>query len=122
MSRLITPWPGAVLGLAWGVLATALCGFALGVLLLPQRLLQQPLHQGVLTLHVGADEGLWLWHQPISRSELEPFLRAAAHRRPGIRLRVVPDPQLPWGTLQNLLQQLHQGPLPLELQLPTAKR
>jgi hypothetical protein len=122
MTKLITPWPGAVLGLAWAGLATALCGFALGLLLLPQRLLQQPLHQGVLTLHVGADEGLWLWHQPIKHSELEPFLRAAADRRPGIRLRVVPDPELPWGTLQNLLQQLQQGPLPLELQLPNVKR
>jgi hypothetical protein len=118
MTRLITRSPAAVLALTWATLATALCGFALGLLLLPQRLLQQPLHQGVLTLHVGADQDLWLWHQPISRQELEPFLRAAAQRRPGSRLRVIPDPQLPWGALQNLLQDLQQGPLPLELQLP----
>jgi hypothetical protein len=118
MSRLITRSPAAVLALTWATLATALCGFALGLLLLPQRLLQQPLHQGVLTLHVGADRGLWLWHQPISRPELETFLEAAAQRRPGSRLRVIPDPALPWGALQDVLQQLQHGPLPLELQLP----
>ena len=50
MTRLLSPSPSAVLGLAWAGLATALCGLALGLLLLPQRLLQQPLHQGVVTL------------------------------------------------------------------------
>ena len=40
MTRLITRSPGAVLALTWATLATALCGFALGLLLLPQRLLQ----------------------------------------------------------------------------------
>jgi hypothetical protein len=118
MTRLITASPAAVVGLAWAGLATALCGFALGLLLLPQRLLQQPLHEGVVTLHVGADRELRLWHKPVSRSQLASFLRVAAQQRPGSRLRVIPDPQVSWGALQELLQQLEQGPLPLELQLP----
>jgi hypothetical protein len=120
MSRLITASPTAVVGLAWAGLATALCGFALGLLLLPQRVLQQPLQQGVVTLHVGADRQLRLWHKPVSQSDLASFLQAAAQRRPGSRLRVIPDPQVSWGALQELLQQLAQGPLPLELQLPPA--
>jgi hypothetical protein len=120
MTRLIAASPGAVVGLAWAGLATALCGFALGLLLLPQRVLQQPLHQGVVTLHVGPDRELRLWHKPVKRTELEAFLRIAAQRRPGSRLRVIPDPQVSWGALQELLQQLAKGPLPLELQLPPA--
>jgi hypothetical protein len=118
MSRLILSSPAAVVGLAWAGLATALCGLALGLLLLPQRLLQRTLNQGVVTLHVGADRQLRLWHQPVSRSELPPFLRAAAQRQPGSRLRVVPDPQMSWGELLEQFQQLEGGPLPLELQLP----
>ena len=121
MTRLLTPCPSAVLGLAWAGLATALCGLALGLLLLPQRLLQQPLHQGVVTLHLGADSQLRLWHQPVSRHELTLFLQAVAKRRPGSRLRVVPDPQVSWGALHDLLRQLEEGPLPLELQLPAPR-
>jgi hypothetical protein len=121
MSRLITVSAAATQGLAWAGLATAFCGLALGLLLLPQRLLQQPLHQGVVTLHLGADNRLRLWHQPVSHRELSTFLRAAAQRRPGSRLRVVPDPQVSWGALQDLLRQLEGGPLPLELQLPAAR-
>jgi hypothetical protein len=120
MTRLINACPSAVVGLAWAGLATALSGFALGLLLLPQRLLQQPLQQGVVTLHVGADRELRLWHKPVSRADLEAFLQAAAQRRPGSRLRVIPDPKVSWGSVQELLQQLSQGPLPLELQLPPA--
>jgi hypothetical protein len=121
MTRLLGPSPSAVLGLAWAGLATALCGLALGLLLLPQRLLQQPLHQGVVTLHLAADNQLRLWHQPVSRRELPAFLQAAAQRRPGSRLRVVPDPQVSWGALHDLLRQLEGGPLPLELQVPAAR-
>ena len=122
MSRLLTVSSSATQGLAWAGLATALCGLTLGLLLLPQQLLQQPLHQGVVTLHLGPGNQLRLWHQPVSRRELSPFLQAAARRRPGSRLRVVPDPQVSWGDLQDLLRQLEGGPLPpLELQLPPAR-
>lgn len=101
-------------------LAVALCGFGLALLLLPQRLLQRPLTQGVVSLHVAADGQLRLWHQPVQRPELAAFLQATAQRRPGSRLRVIPDPQVNWGRLRPLLRELQQGPLPLELQLPPA--
>lgn len=104
-----------------GLLAAALCGYGLALLLLPQRLLQQPLlRDGVLSLHVAGDGSLRLWQQPLRQAELLPLLREAARRQPGSRLRVIPAPGLPWGQLQGLLQQLQQGPLPLELQLPPA--
>lgn len=104
-----------------GLLASAICGFTLALLLLPQRLAQQPLlHQGVISLHVAADGSLRLWQQPLARAELLPLLNAAAQRRPGSRLRVSADVELPWGELRRRLQELRRGPLPVELHLPIA--
>jgi hypothetical protein len=113
----------AALPLAAGLqalLAAGLCGFALALLLLPQRILQRPLSQGVISLHLAADGQLRLWHQPVRRPELTAFLKATAQRRPGSRLRVIPDPQVNWGRLRRLLRELEAGPRPLELQLPPA--
>jgi hypothetical protein len=104
------------------LLATALCGFALALVLLPQRLLQRPLSQGVVSLHISATGQLRLWHQPIRQEELNAFLQATAERRPGSRLRVIPDPDVNWGRLRNLLLQLQRSPLPLDLQLPAPTR
>jgi|1048.fasta_scaffold33646_4 hypothetical protein len=105
-------------GLVHGLLATGLAGFGLALLLMPQRIVQRPLRQAIVTLHVGAEQQLRLWHQPIQRRELNTFLRATASRHPGSRLRVIPDPQVNWGQLRLLLQELQVGPLPVELQLP----
>ena len=52
------------------VLATALCGLAMGLLLLPQVRLQRPMAQGVISIHLAADGGLRLWNQPIAAAEL----------------------------------------------------
>lgn len=104
------------------LLAAALCGFALALLLLPQRLLQRPLSQGVVSLHVSSTGQLRLWHQPIRQEELNAFLQATAERRPGSRLRVIPDPDVNWGRLRKLLLQLQRSPLPLDLQLPAPTR
>jgi hypothetical protein len=111
-----------LLGLGHGVLAAGMAGFSLALLLLAQRMVQRPLHQAVVSLHVDAGLALRLWHQPIQRRELAPFLRATASRHPGSRLRVIPDPQVNWGKLRRLLQDLQQGPLPVDLQLPPGER
>jgi hypothetical protein len=103
---------------AHGLLATALCGFALGLVLLPQRLLQRPQRQGVINLHLAADGGLRLWNQPIASGELERLLTAPSLRRRAVRLRIVPNPNTPWGDVRRLLDQLDPLPLSLELQLP----
>ncbi|MEX0587833.1 MAG: hypothetical protein WD136_01120 [Cyanobium sp.] len=103
---------------AHGALATALCGLAMGLLLLPQRLLQRPQAQGVVSLHLAADGGLRLWNQPIASGELKRLLAAPSLRRRMLRLRIVPDPDTPWGDVRRLFDQLTPLPLSLELQLP----
>jgi hypothetical protein len=100
------------------LLATALCGLALGLVLLPQRVLQRPQLQGVISLHLAADGGLRLWNQPITSGELERLLTAPSLRRRAVRLRIVPNPDTPWGDVRRLLDQLDPLPLSLELQLP----
>ncbi len=108
-------WPPA---LAYGLLGTALAGFALALLLLPQRLAQRPMARGVLALQVGPGGALRLWNQPVTRPQLQALLRQARQRRPDLQLRLLPDPATPWGEVLGLLHQLDDGGLTLELQLP----
>lgn len=104
-------------------LGPALLGVALSMLLIalvsvPQRRAQRPAAGGVLALHLLADGGLRLWHRRVAEAELVDLLRAAA-RRPGPpRLRLVPDPTLPWGIVRERIERLEAAGLPLELQLP----
>ena len=100
------------------LLATTLCGLAFGLLVLPQRRLQRPLEQGVISLHLAADGALRLWNQPVAPAELQRLLATPALRRRALRLRVVPDPGTPWGDVHRLLRQLDPLPQSLELQLP----
>ncbi len=104
--------------LAWSAVGVSLCGLAAGLLLLPQRLLQRPMAEGVIAVHLESGGRLRLWHQPISAAALSRFLTAAARRQPPPRLRLVPDPQLPWGEVRRAMALLDRGALPLELQLP----
>jgi hypothetical protein len=107
-----------VLPLAWSVVAVSLCGFAAGLLLLPQRLLQRPLAEGVIAVHLEPGGGLRLWHQSITPADLATVLAAATRRQPPPRLRLVPDPQVPWIEVRRAMATFHRGALPLELQLP----
>lgn len=108
----------AALPLAWSAVAVSLCGLAAGVLLLPQRLLQRPLAQGVIAVHLEPGGRLRLWHQPITPEALSTFLAAAARKQPPPHLRLVPDPQVPWAEVRRSVLLFHRGALPLELQLP----
>ena len=110
-----------LLPLAWSVVAVALCGLAAGLLLLPQRVLQRPLAEGVITVHLEPGGALRLWHQPTTPEALATVLAAAARRRPPPPLRLVPDPQLPWAEVRSALVRFHDGSLPLELQLPVSQ-
>jgi hypothetical protein len=105
-------------------LGPALVGVALSLLLLalvsvPQRRAQRPATAGVLALQLLADGGLRLWNRRLEERELAALLRAAS-RRPGPppRLRLVPDPSLPWGLVRARIEALERAGLPLELQLP----
>ena len=104
--------------LGHGLLATALCGVGLAVLLLPQRWQQRPMAQGVVSVHLAADGRLRLWNQPVASAELVRLLATPELRRRLVRLRIVPDPDTPWGDVRRLLTQLDSLPLSLELQLP----
>ena len=107
----------ATASLATALLGLVLGGFALGLLLLPQRLLQRPLAEGVIALHIEPQGRLRVWNQPISLAALKTLLAAAA-RKPGAKLRLVPSPQTPWGEVSRLVTLFERGDLPLELQLP----
>jgi hypothetical protein len=98
-------------------------GVALSMLLLalvsvPQRRAQRPAAAGVLALHLLADGGLRLWNRRVAEAELGALLRAAASRPAPLRLRLVPDPALPWGMVRERIERLEGFGLPLELQLP----
>jgi hypothetical protein len=104
--------------LVWSLVGVSLCAFTAGLLLLPQRLLQRPLAEGVIAVHLESGGRLRLWHQPISPDALATVLAAAARRQPLPPLRLVPDPQVPWAEVRRALVLFHRGDLPLELQLP----
>ena len=103
--------------LATALLGLSVGGFALSLLLLPQRLLQRPLAEGVIALHIEPQGRLRVWNQPISPAALKALLASAA-RKPGTKLRLVPSPQTPWGEVSRLATHFKRGDLPIELQLP----
>jgi len=104
------------LGLANSAVALALASLIL--LVLPQRLAQRPAGSGVLALRLDSQGQLWLWNQPVRAQQLAPLLAQAARRHPQARLRLQPDPQVPWGEVEVLARRLQASPLPLDLQLP----
>ena len=78
---------------------------------------------GVQTVRVDSGGGLRAWNQPIRPQDLAALLDAARSRRrgsdgEGVRLRLVPDAGVPWGTVKGLVARLEATGLPLELQLP----
>ena len=111
-------WGASLDALALGALATGLTLLTLALILVPQRLAQRPASQGIVSLRLAADGQLRLWNQPIHSGQLIPMLRRleAGQGRPTVRL--VPDRDVPWGAVQQLMGRLGRTDLPLELQLP----
>lgn len=116
-------------GLALNLMAAGLCLLLAALLTVPQRIAQRSGSRGVLALHLEADGGLKLWNRPVQERELRPLLAAAGERQSrglqsrglqsrGLRLRLIPDPALPWGVVQERVATLERSGLPMELQLP----
>jgi hypothetical protein len=110
--------PASLDALALGTWALAFGVLGLACLLVPQRLAQRPAHAGVMTIHLNRDGALRVWNQPIATASLQGLLQRAERRSTGIRIRLVPDPDVPWGMVQNLVERLEAPQRNLELQLP----
>lgn len=112
-------------GVALALLSTTFTALALGAIMCAQRLSQQPAAEGVMTFHLGRHGELRLWNQPIRPQDL-PDLLERAHSRskgsPTVVVRLIPDPQVPWGVTQAVLKRLQPNPPErswiLQLQLP----
>jgi hypothetical protein len=119
-------------GLGLSLVAAALCALVTALVVLPQRLAQRPGSEGVLAVHLDSRGTLRLWNRPIPAGELLELLHARAGRsNPGSApgrdgptlaqsavLRLIPDPDVPWGVVRQVAAGLEGTGLPLELQLP----
>ncbi len=112
------PWGAALDAVALGAMATSLVLLSLALVLVPQRLAQRPASQGIVSLHLGADGRLRLWNQPVPSAQLAAVLKALEDGPGQPTLRLIPDPEVPWGSVQQLMERLGRTDLPLELQLP----
>ncbi|MBM5821338.1 MAG: hypothetical protein FJ082_02420 [Cyanobacteria bacterium K_Offshore_surface_m2_011] len=112
------PWGAALDAAALGAVATALAILSVALVLIPQRLAQRPASQGIVSLHLGADGRLRLWNQPIPSAQLAAVLKGLQDSPGQPTLRLIPDPDVPWGSVQQLMERLGRTDLPLELQLP----
>lgn len=114
----LTGWGRAIDAWALGAMGAGLALLTLALLLVPQRLAQRPASQGIVSLRMARDGQLRLWNQSIPAGQLITVLKSveASADRPTVRL--VPDPDVPWDSVQQLVGRLSRTGLPLELQLP----
>jgi biopolymer transport protein ExbD len=112
------PWLPSLDALALGAMATGLALMTLALILVPQRLAQRPASQGIVSLHLAADGQLRLWNQPVPSGKLASVLKRLETGQGQPTVRLVPDRDVAWGTVQTLMERLGRTDLPLELQLP----
>lgn len=106
-------------GLALGLMAIGLSLLMAALITVPQRLAQRSGGRGVLALHLESDGSLRLWNRPVREEELRQLLASREQLQSrGLRLRLIPDPALPWGVVQERVASLETSGLNLELQLP----
>ncbi len=110
--------PHAIEALALGLMGISLALLTLALSVVPQRLAQRPASAGVILLRLDSRGQLRLWNHAVAPQQLAAVLKRLAQQRSDLRLRLVSDPQVPWGAVQQLVARLDSGPLPLELQLP----
>lgn len=112
-------WGPLLDGLALGLMAWGLCLLMAALITVPQLLAQRSGAHGVLALYLQADGRLRLWNRPVHEKELRQLLASGGEQLArGWRLRLIPDPALPWGVVQERVASLEKSGLVLELQLP----
>jgi hypothetical protein len=106
-------------------LSVVLAGFGLWSTLCLQMMAQKPALHGVMTFHLSKSGDLRLWNQPILPQELPALLQKAHGRSMSERrvvVRLIPDPEVPWGVIHRMLTRLQPHPEDrnwvLQLQLP----
>jgi hypothetical protein len=111
------------LGLA--LVGVALPTFLFWAMVCSQRWAQKPAVDGVMTFHLSRTGDLRLWNQPIRLQDVPNILERAHARGKGsapMVVRLVPDPQVPWGVIHGMLSRLRPNPTQeswiLQLQLP----
>lgn len=117
--------PSAHDAIGLSLLSTALTAFVLWAVVCTQKLAQQPAGEGVMAFHLGRSGDLRLWNQPIRPQDVPVLLERAQARgndAPPLVVRLIPDPQVPWGAIQSMLDRLRptsaQKGWTLQLQLP----
>lgn len=105
--------------------SAALTTAALWGIVCSQIVAQKPASQGVMTVHLSKEGHLRLWNQPIRPQDLPLLLERGAHPSSGasrLVVRLIPDPQVPWGVIHRMLSVLQPNPpqrsWTLQLQLP----
>ncbi|MFN6340669.1 MAG: hypothetical protein ACK41W_18370 [Cyanobacteriota bacterium] len=107
------------------LLSTTLLALAFWGITLSQVLERQPAHEGVMTFRLSRGGELRLWNQPVRPQDISLLLERAATRArgpSGLVVRLIPDPEVPWGVTHRFLNELRpvasQQPWILQLQLP----
>ena len=115
----------ALTAIGLGLLSLAASSAALLAILCAQIVAQRPALQGVMVFHLSQRGELRLWNQPIRPQEVPGLLERAQAQSGGpapLVVRLVPEPEVPWGVIHVMLQRLR--PLTqhrtstLQLQLP----
>lgn len=100
------------------VTSVALSLVAAALLVVPQRLAQRPLLEGVLTVGLAGDGSLTVGTRVLPASALPALVSAASRRSLPPRVRLLPAPDVPWQEVRRLLRRLESTGRDLELQLP----
>jgi hypothetical protein len=111
--------------LGLSLLSAVLAAFGIWNSLSSQTIARQPALRGVVTVHLSRTGALRLWNQPILPQDLPLLLQKAQARstsEKSVVVRLIPDPQVPWGVIHRMLTRLQPNPQDrnwvLQLQLP----
>lgn len=124
-SERISPRRSAHDALFLSLLTTTFTAAALIGFVVSQRIAQRPAADGVMTVSMNQFGDLRLWNQPITPHDLPILLRNGAARSQAegqLIVRLIPAPELPWGLVRAMVDQLqpstHSNRWSLQLQLP----